>query len=41
MLDVNETLSDMSAMADRFVTVGLGAHDAALWFAQVLRDGFA
>ena len=41
VFDVNETLSDMSAMADRFVDVGAPAHLAATWFATLLRDGFA
>lgn len=39
--DVNETLSDMSGMAARFSDVGAPAHLAPLWFASVLRDGFA
>jgi len=39
--DVNETLSDMSAMAERFRDVGAPPHLARLWFASVLRDGFA
>ncbi len=40
VLDVNETLSDMSPLAQRFEQVGLaGQHEA--WFASVLRDGFA
>jgi len=39
--DVNETLSDMSAMADRFARVGAPPHLARLWFATLLRDGFA
>ena len=41
VFDVNETLSDMAPMAERFVEVGLPAEQAALWFASVLRDGFA
>lgn len=41
ILDVNETLSDMGPMADRFAEVGLEPHEAAAWFAGVLRDGFA
>lgn len=40
LLDVNETLSDMSPMADRFAEVGAPPHLAPLWFAGVLRDGF-
>lgn len=41
VFDVNETLSDLTPMADRFEQAGLPPHLAALWFAQVLRDGFA
>lgn len=41
VFDVNETLSDMSPMADRFTDVGAPAHLAKLWFATLLRDGFA
>lgn len=41
VFDVNETLSDMSPMAARFEDIGASAHQAQLWFAQVLRDGFA
>jgi 2-haloacid dehalogenase len=41
VFDVNETLSDMSAMTTRFTDVGAPAHLAALWFAVVLREGFA
>jgi len=41
VFDVNETLSDMSPMAKRFVDVGAPAHLAATWFAALLRDGFA
>ncbi len=41
VLDVNETLSDMRPMADRFEAVGAPGHLAAPWFAGVLRDGFA
>jgi 2-haloacid dehalogenase len=39
--DVNETLSDMSAMPGRFADVGAPTHMAGLWFATLLRDGFA
>ena len=39
--DVNETLSDLSPMGDRFSDVGAPAHLAPQWFASVLRDGFA
>ncbi len=41
VLDVNETLSDMSPLASRFDDVGAPAHLATGWFAGVLRDGFA
>lgn len=41
VFDVNETLSDMSAMRARFSDVGAPEHLAALWFATLLRDGFA
>ncbi|WP_411375014.1 haloacid dehalogenase type II [Arthrobacter sp. MPF02] len=41
VFDVNETLSDMSPMGQRFVDVGAPAHMAKLWFATLLRDGFA
>ena len=41
LFDVNETLSDMSPIASRFVDVGAPAHLAATWFAALLRDGFA
>ena len=41
VFDVNETLSDMSAMKARFVQVGAPAHLATTWFAALLRDGFA
>lgn len=41
VLDVNETLSDLGPLADRFTDVGAPGHLAATWFAGVLRDGFA
>ena len=41
IFDVNETLSDMGPMADRFAAVGAPPGLAATWFASVLRDGFA
>lgn len=41
VFDVNETLSDMSAMKARFVQVGAPAHLASAWFEALLRDGFA
>lgn len=41
VFDVNETLSDMSAMTQRFTEVGVSGAVAATWFASLLRDGFA
>lgn len=41
VFDVNETLSDMSPLADSFERVGLGGDEVEAWFAGVLRDGFA
>jgi 2-haloacid dehalogenase len=41
VFDVNETLSDMSPMGARFREVGAPAELAKLWFATLLRDGFA
>jgi 2-haloacid dehalogenase len=41
VFDVNETLSDMSPMAARFAAVGAPEQLAKLWFATLLRDGFA
>jgi 2-haloacid dehalogenase len=41
IFDVNETLSDMAPMADRFEDVGAARHLASSWFAGLLRDGFA
>ena len=41
VFDVNETLSDLSPLKDRFVQVGAPEHLSALWFSLVLRDGFA
>ena len=41
VLDVNETLSDMSPLAATFEEVGAPAHLAATWFAGLLRDGFS
>ncbi len=41
VFDVNETLSDMSPLADRFAEAGAPASLAKLWFATLLRDGFA
>ncbi len=41
VFDVNETLSDMGPMAGRFADVGAPEPLAELWFATLLRDGFA
>jgi len=41
LLDVNETLSDTSALSAAFEAVGAPGHLAPTWFAAVLRDGFA
>jgi 2-haloacid dehalogenase len=41
VFDVNETLSDLAPLSDRFVDVGAPAWLARLWFAALLRDGFA
>lgn len=41
VFDVNETLSDMAPMAGRFADIGAPEHLAKLWFASLLRDGFA
>lgn len=41
VFDVNETLSNMSPIAQRFDEVGAPAFLADTWFATVLRDGFA
>jgi 2-haloacid dehalogenase len=41
VFDVNETLSDLSPLAARFVEVGAPASMAQLWFASLLRDGIA
>ena len=40
VFDVNETLSDMAPLDERFEQVGAPAHLRAMWFASVLRDGF-
>lgn len=39
--DVNETLSDMSPIVSRFTEVGASEQLAGVWFASLLRDGFA
>lgn len=41
VFDVNETLSDMGPMAQRFADVGAPQHLSVTWFASLLRDGFA
>ncbi len=41
IFDVNETLSDMTPLQERFEDVGAPGHLMATWFAGVLRDGFA
>jgi 2-haloacid dehalogenase len=41
VFDVNETLSDMALLRQRFQDVGAPGGLAATWFAGVLRDGFA
>jgi len=39
--DVNETLSDLAPMEQRFADLGAPGGLARTWFASVLRDGFA
>lgn len=41
VFDVNETLSDLTPLRRRFEAAGVGADLMPLWFAGVLRDGFA
>jgi 2-haloacid dehalogenase len=41
VFDVNETLSDMAPMGGRFAEVGAPEPLARVWFAALLRDGFA
>ena len=41
VLDVNETLSDLTPMRQRFEAAGLPGDSLDTWFAAVLRDGFA
>ncbi len=41
VFDVNETLSDMAPLAVRFADVGAPGLLARVWFASLLRDGFA
>jgi len=40
VFDVNETLSDMTPIRERFEDLGVDAHLVAPWFAGLLRDGF-
>jgi 2-haloacid dehalogenase len=41
VFDVNETLSDLEPLQERFRDLGAPGHLAPLWFASVLRDGMA
>jgi 2-haloacid dehalogenase len=41
VFDVNETLSDLTPMGRRFADVGAPELLAKVWFASLLRDGFA
>jgi 2-haloacid dehalogenase len=41
VFDVNETLSDLAPMNQRFADVGAPELLAKVWFASLLRDGFA
>ncbi len=41
VFDVNETLSDLTPMGQRFTEVGAPEWAAKVWFASLLRDGFA
>lgn len=41
VFDVNETVSDLAPLAERFAEVGAPKGMARLWFARVLRDGLA
>ncbi|HEX5568205.1 MAG TPA: haloacid dehalogenase type II [Streptomyces sp.] len=41
VFDVNETLSDMAPLRTRFEEAGAPGHLMPLWFAGILRDGFA
>ncbi|MFG2526241.1 haloacid dehalogenase type II [Streptomyces sp. NPDC048527] len=41
VFDVNETLSDMRPLRTRFEQIGAPGHLLPVWFAGVLRDGFA
>lgn len=41
VFDVNETLSDMAPLGEAFAQIGAPRGLAKLWFAALLRDGFA
>ncbi len=41
VLDVNETLSDLETLRQRFIDVGAPEHLLDTWFTGTLRDGFA
>lgn len=41
VFDVNETLSDLNPLRDRFEEIGAPTDLMPLWFAGILRDGFA
>lgn len=41
VFDVNETLSDLEPLRDRFTSVGASGQLLDAWFAATLRDGFA
>jgi 2-haloacid dehalogenase len=41
VFDVNETLSDMAPIADRFAEIDADPGLARTWFSSLLRDGFA
>ena len=41
IFDVNETLSDLNPIAERFAAADLPAGAQSTWFAALLRDGFA
>jgi 2-haloacid dehalogenase len=41
LLDVNETLSDLARLGERFEEVGAPRHLLPTWFASTLRDGIA
>lgn len=41
VFDVNETLSDLTSLQDRFADVGAPTDLLSVWFAGILRDGFA